>query len=410
MAAVSLRPMRDDEFSDWTVGASARVRRGMVELRRSPARTRRKRRRSATSPRCFRRAGDAGHPSLGGRGSDGRRSGRCSSACATAAPGSTTSRSTSGERGRGYGRAAMTALEDEVRALGFDGIGLNVWGGNDVARWPLPVARLRRGVGAHAQAGLAGGLDRVRDLQELPLELEALREVARERLHAEPLGRVVAGRDEVDAELARGLEARLLGLAGEEEVVALVRRLDQVAAAAAARDRDALDLLGAGGEDDRLAARRRLATRARRTPRPCRARAAGRPGRPPRRLARRRRRALRRAGRCCRSRDARRARGGTRRASGRRAKSASSRPRWRRSTTGGSLRQKRPWWTSTSCAPAAAARSKSSSDAETPQAIFVTSSAPTPAAPAARTPGSGAPRAARWRSRGSRRGGHRPRL
>ena len=35
---------------------------------------------------------------------------------------------------RGYGRAAMTALEDEVRALGHDTIGLNVWGGNEVAR------------------------------------------------------------------------------------------------------------------------------------------------------------------------------------------------------------------------------------------------------------------------------------
>ena len=39
-----------------------------------------------------------------------------------------------GERGKGYGRAAMTALEDEVRALGHGTIGLNVWGGNDVAR------------------------------------------------------------------------------------------------------------------------------------------------------------------------------------------------------------------------------------------------------------------------------------
>ena len=38
------------------------------------------------------------------------------------------------ERGKGYGRAAMTALEDEVRALGHDTIGLNVWGQNEVAR------------------------------------------------------------------------------------------------------------------------------------------------------------------------------------------------------------------------------------------------------------------------------------
>ncbi|HWN22130.1 MAG TPA: GNAT family N-acetyltransferase [Gaiellaceae bacterium] len=38
------------------------------------------------------------------------------------------------ERGRGYGRAAMLALEDEARALGYDRLALNVWGGNEVAR------------------------------------------------------------------------------------------------------------------------------------------------------------------------------------------------------------------------------------------------------------------------------------
>jgi GNAT superfamily N-acetyltransferase len=38
------------------------------------------------------------------------------------------------DRGKGYGRAAMTALEDEVRALGHASIGLNVWGANEVAR------------------------------------------------------------------------------------------------------------------------------------------------------------------------------------------------------------------------------------------------------------------------------------
>jgi len=39
-----------------------------------------------------------------------------------------------GERGRGYGRAAMLALEDELRALGHESAVLNVWGGNEVAR------------------------------------------------------------------------------------------------------------------------------------------------------------------------------------------------------------------------------------------------------------------------------------
>ncbi|HET8950441.1 MAG TPA: GNAT family N-acetyltransferase [Solirubrobacteraceae bacterium] len=38
------------------------------------------------------------------------------------------------ERGRGCGRAAMIALEAELRALGHTTVGLNVWGGNAVAR------------------------------------------------------------------------------------------------------------------------------------------------------------------------------------------------------------------------------------------------------------------------------------
>ncbi len=37
-------------------------------------------------------------------------------------------------RGRGFGRATMLALEAEVKALGFVEIGLNVWGGNEIAR------------------------------------------------------------------------------------------------------------------------------------------------------------------------------------------------------------------------------------------------------------------------------------
>jgi GNAT superfamily N-acetyltransferase len=38
------------------------------------------------------------------------------------------------DRGRGYGRAAMIALEDEARELGHATMGLNVWGANEVAR------------------------------------------------------------------------------------------------------------------------------------------------------------------------------------------------------------------------------------------------------------------------------------
>jgi ribosomal protein S18 acetylase RimI-like enzyme len=38
------------------------------------------------------------------------------------------------ERGKGHGRAAMLALEEEVRLLGAQSVTLNVWGGNEVAR------------------------------------------------------------------------------------------------------------------------------------------------------------------------------------------------------------------------------------------------------------------------------------
>lgn len=38
------------------------------------------------------------------------------------------------ERGRGLGRATMLALEGEVRGRDFGELGLNVWGGNEIAR------------------------------------------------------------------------------------------------------------------------------------------------------------------------------------------------------------------------------------------------------------------------------------
>ena len=57
----------------------------------------------------------------------------------------------------------------------------------------------------------------------------------------------------MDAELARGVQARLLGLAREEEIEAIVCGLDQVVAGGACRDRDALDRLRPVGEDERLA-------------------------------------------------------------------------------------------------------------------------------------------------------------
>ena len=60
------------------------------------------------------------------------------------------------ERGHGLGRAAMLALEDEVRALGHDSIGLNVWGGNAVARGLYGSLGYAERARAHAKDALAG--------------------------------------------------------------------------------------------------------------------------------------------------------------------------------------------------------------------------------------------------------------
>src|ERR1043166_7405110 len=62
----------------------------------------------------------------------------------------------------------------------------------------------------------------------------------------------------MNAELARGRQGRLLRLAGDERVVALVRGLDETRAAAARDHRDALDPPGPLREDDRSAPGRRL--------------------------------------------------------------------------------------------------------------------------------------------------------
>ena len=135
---------------------------------------------------------------------------------------------------------------------------------------------------------------------------------ARQRLDAEPLGRVVAGGDEVEPELAGEVERRLGGLAGQEEVVALARRLGRVAGGAARDDRHALDGRRALQERGRLAAEHA------RTPGDERRGSTGGSSRPPTpRLVNgvsTRRPARVRAARCCRSPGARRARGGRRRA------------------------------------------------------------------------------------------------
>ena len=133
MAEVSLRPMRDDEFSDWTVAHQREYVRGMVEyagLSQDAAQAKAERDVAAVLP--------AGLATQGTRlwvvESDGRQVGTVFLGLRDGGAWLYDITIDERDRGRGYGRAAMTALEDVVRSLGFDGIGLNVWGGNAVAR------------------------------------------------------------------------------------------------------------------------------------------------------------------------------------------------------------------------------------------------------------------------------------
>jgi ribosomal protein S18 acetylase RimI-like enzyme len=134
MTSVTLRPLREDEFDEWADAHTRRYADGMVEqagLEREAAE-----RKAASDVASVLPAGIAtegtwfwaiedeqhrvvGSVFLGVRQGDAW--------LYDIVVGEA-------ERGRGVGRAAMLALEQEVRALGYASVGLNVWGGNDVAR------------------------------------------------------------------------------------------------------------------------------------------------------------------------------------------------------------------------------------------------------------------------------------
>ena len=130
---VTLRPLREDEFPGWLEAQRREYARGMVEdagLLRSDAEEKAARDTASVLPQGFATPGT--HFWI--VESDGVRVG-------TVFLGVNSGRAwlyditiDEGVRGRGYGRAAMTGLEEQARSLGFDSIGLNVWGGNTVAR------------------------------------------------------------------------------------------------------------------------------------------------------------------------------------------------------------------------------------------------------------------------------------
>src|SRR5581483_6061392 len=72
-----------------------------------------------------------------------------------------------------------------------------------------------------ARRAPSGALHRVRHVDELDVDAEALRHVLAERAHAQALGGVVACRQVDDAGLAREVRHPLARLAGDEGVEAL---------------------------------------------------------------------------------------------------------------------------------------------------------------------------------------------
>ena len=130
---ITLRPLREDEYDAWDAAHRAEYERGLVEhvgLPRKQATAKVERDLSYVLPEGLATAGTY----IWAVEDDGRVVGSVFLGFRDGSAWLYDITIVEGERGKGYGRAAMTALETEVRMLGHDTIGLNVWGGNEVAR------------------------------------------------------------------------------------------------------------------------------------------------------------------------------------------------------------------------------------------------------------------------------------
>ena len=130
---ITLRPLRDDEYDAWDAAHRAEYERGLVEhvgMPRAQAQAKVERDVSHVLPDRLATAGTH----IWAVEDDGRVVGTVFVGIRDGGSWLYDITIAEPERGKGYGRAAMTALEDEVRALGHTTIGLNVWGNNEVAR------------------------------------------------------------------------------------------------------------------------------------------------------------------------------------------------------------------------------------------------------------------------------------
>lgn len=130
---IALRPLREDEYGAWDEAHRAEYRRGLVDF-------------AGMTPEAAGAKVDHDVPAVLPHGlategtriwaveADGRKVGTVFVGVRDGDAWLYDITIDAAERGRGYGRAAMLALEDELRALGHESVTLNVWGGNAVAR------------------------------------------------------------------------------------------------------------------------------------------------------------------------------------------------------------------------------------------------------------------------------------
>ena len=130
---IALRPLREEEYADWDVAHRAEYARGLIAhvgMSREDAEAKVERDLAGVLPDGLATPGTR----IWAVEEDGRRVGTVFVGLRAAGAWLYDITIDESERGRGVGRATMTALEDELRALGHTTVGLNVWGGNEVAR------------------------------------------------------------------------------------------------------------------------------------------------------------------------------------------------------------------------------------------------------------------------------------
>ena len=133
MTSVILRPLRGDEFDDWNDAHTRRYADGMVEhagLEREAA----ERKAAADVGYVLPQGIETDATWLWAIEEDGHAVGTVFLGVREGGAWLYDIVVDETERGRGLGRAAMLALEANVKELGYASVGLNVWGGNEVAR------------------------------------------------------------------------------------------------------------------------------------------------------------------------------------------------------------------------------------------------------------------------------------